>query len=76
MMKMASAKSSRKVMASSSRLPVQRAQKIFKTSWHLVEGRTCIDIGRWQVYQFGPQNWAGGRFAGLGLKTGGTAGAA
>ena len=42
---------------------VTGAQKILKASWHLAGGRTRVDIG-------------GGRFIGLGLKTGGASGAA
>ena len=72
-MKTASAKSGRKAITSSSRLPAVGSRKILKASWHLVGGRTHVDIrdGRFIGLDL---KLGGGRFAGLGLQTGGASG--
>ena len=81
-MKTASAKSGRKAMPRSSRLPRSGSAKDSKASRHLAGGRTRVDIedltweshGHGRFGWFGPQNHQRLGFAGLGLKTRGASG--
>jgi hypothetical protein len=83
-MKTASLKSKRKVMASSSRLPVCGSAKDLKALWHLAEAEHVLTSRRSHGSQVEMDSLGGldlktimqGRFPGLGLKTEGTSGAA